>query len=89
MAEVPSSEGLLIHLEASLLYRLDPQRATDVYQKIGPDYLNVARRPQLAVGDARDDRRAHGQRALQRRAGLGRAADAGGDAEVGRSRAAS
>jgi regulator of protease activity HflC (stomatin/prohibitin superfamily) len=41
VAEVPSSEGLLIRLEASLLYRLDPQRVTDVYQKLGPDYLNV------------------------------------------------
>lgn len=41
VAEVPSSEGLLIRLETSLLYRLNASRATDVYQKIGPDYLNV------------------------------------------------
>jgi regulator of protease activity HflC (stomatin/prohibitin superfamily) len=47
VAEVPSSEGLLMHLEASLLYRLDPQRATDVYQKIGPDYLEVVVTPNL------------------------------------------
>jgi len=41
VAEVPSSEGLLMHLETSLLYRLDPQRATHVFQTIGGDYLNV------------------------------------------------
>ena len=45
VAEVPSSEGLLIHLEASLLYRLDPARATDVYQKIGTDYMEVVVSP--------------------------------------------
>jgi prohibitin 1 len=41
VAEVPSSEGLLIRLEASILYRLNPDRVTDVYQKLGPDYLSV------------------------------------------------
>jgi regulator of protease activity HflC (stomatin/prohibitin superfamily) len=47
IAEVPSSEGLLIRLEASLLYRLDGARATDVFQKIGPDYLAVLVVPNL------------------------------------------
>jgi regulator of protease activity HflC (stomatin/prohibitin superfamily) len=47
VAEVPSSEGLLVRLEASLLYRLDPERVTDVYQKLGPDYLNVLVVPSL------------------------------------------
>jgi prohibitin 1 len=41
IAEVPSSEGLLVHLEASLLFRLDARRANDVFQKIGPDYQDV------------------------------------------------
>jgi prohibitin 1 len=41
IAEVPSSEGLLVHLEASLLFRLDARRANDVFQKIGPDYQEV------------------------------------------------
>jgi regulator of protease activity HflC (stomatin/prohibitin superfamily) len=45
IAEVPSSEGLLIHLEASLLYRLEPAQATDVYQKIGPNYMEVVVSP--------------------------------------------
>jgi regulator of protease activity HflC (stomatin/prohibitin superfamily) len=47
VAEVPSSEGLLMHLEASLLYRLDPQRAAEVYQKLGTDYLEVFVVPNL------------------------------------------
>jgi prohibitin 1 len=47
VAEVPSSEGLLMHLEASLIYRLDPMRATDVYQKVGTDYLDVVVTPNL------------------------------------------
>lgn len=47
VAEVPSSEGLLIRLETSLLYRLNPERAMDVYQRVGPDYLNVFVVPNL------------------------------------------
>lgn len=41
LAEVPSSEGLVMHLETSILYRLDDRRAPDVLQKIGPDYAQV------------------------------------------------
>ncbi len=44
-AEVPSSEGLLIHLEASLLYRLEPTQATDVYQNVGRNYVDVVVSP--------------------------------------------
>jgi regulator of protease activity HflC (stomatin/prohibitin superfamily) len=44
-AEVPSSEGLLVQLEASLLFRLDPSRANDVLQKIGPEYQDVVVTP--------------------------------------------
>jgi prohibitin 1 len=40
-AAVPSSEGLIMRLEASLLYRLDPHRAPDVYQTLGRDYAAV------------------------------------------------
>ena len=47
VAEVPSSEGLLMHLEASLIYRLDADRATDVYQKLGVEYLDVLVTPNL------------------------------------------
>ncbi|HEX7484667.1 MAG TPA: prohibitin family protein [Vicinamibacterales bacterium] len=44
-AEVPSSEGLLVQLEASLLFRLDSSRANDVLQKIGPEYQDVVVTP--------------------------------------------
>jgi prohibitin 1 len=40
-AAVPSSEGLIMRLEASLLYRLDPHRSPDVYQTLGGDYAAI------------------------------------------------
>ena len=46
-ADVPSSEGLIIGLETSLLYRLEPERAAEVYQKIGPRYVEVVVIPNL------------------------------------------
>ncbi|MEZ5293681.1 MAG: prohibitin family protein [Vicinamibacterales bacterium] len=46
-ADVPSSEGLIIGLETSLLYRLDPARAGEVYQRIGPGYVEVVVVPNL------------------------------------------
>src|SRR5882762_1429978 len=33
-ASVPSEEGLIVTLDTSLLYRLDAQKAAEVYQKI-------------------------------------------------------
>ena len=46
-ADVPSSEGLIIGLETSLLYRLEPERAAEVYQKIGPRYQEIVVIPNL------------------------------------------
>ncbi len=46
-AEVPSKEGLMMDLEGSLLYRLDPQKADDVYRTIGRDYAEIAVAPQI------------------------------------------
>jgi regulator of protease activity HflC (stomatin/prohibitin superfamily) len=40
-AEVPSKEGLIMGLEASVLYHLDPQQAAAVFQQIGPGYAEV------------------------------------------------
>jgi prohibitin 1 len=40
-ASVPSSEGLIMQLEASLLYRLDAAHAPQVFQTIGRDYAQV------------------------------------------------
>ena len=46
-AEVPSKEGLTMDLEGSLLFRLDPSRAADIYKTIGPDYQEIAVHPQI------------------------------------------
>jgi len=46
-ASVPSEEGLIITLDTSLLFRLDAQKAADVYQKIGPRYVDVVIEPNL------------------------------------------
>ncbi len=47
IADVPSKEGLTIQLEISLLYRLDPQRAVEVYKTVGRDYEAVILTPQF------------------------------------------
>ena len=40
-AVVPSKEGLIMGLEASVLYHLDPTQASTVYQQIGPTFADV------------------------------------------------
>jgi prohibitin 1 len=40
-AAVPSKEGLIMGLEASILYHLDPSQAAVVYQSIGPTFAEV------------------------------------------------
>jgi len=46
-ASVPSSEGLVMNLDTSLIYHLNPEKAADVYQKIGPRYVDVLIEPNL------------------------------------------
>jgi prohibitin 1 len=46
-AEVPSQEGLIMDLEASLLFRLDPEKAADMYKTVGRDYESVTVEPQF------------------------------------------
>jgi prohibitin 1 len=46
-ASVPSSEGLVIALDTSLLFHLNPERAAEVYQKIGPSYEATIVEPSL------------------------------------------
>ncbi|HYV40762.1 MAG TPA: prohibitin family protein [Thermoanaerobaculia bacterium] len=46
-AEVPSKEGLTMDLEGSLLYRLDPSKASEIYRTIGPNYQEIAVVPQV------------------------------------------
>jgi len=44
-ASVPSKEGLIMGLEASVLYHLQPERAAEVFQKVGPGYADVLLTP--------------------------------------------
>jgi len=46
-ASVPSSEGLVMNLDTSLIYHVDPGKAADVYQKIGPTYETTLIEPNL------------------------------------------
>jgi prohibitin 1 len=46
-ANVPSSEGLMMSLDTSLIYHLNPDRAAEVFQKIGADYENIVVEPTL------------------------------------------
>lgn len=45
-AEVPSKEGLMMDLEGSVLYRLDPLKAAEVYKTVGVNYAEVILVPQ-------------------------------------------
>jgi prohibitin 1 len=46
-ASVPSSEGLVMNLDTSLIYHLNPDKAADVFQKIGANYETVVVEPML------------------------------------------
>ena len=46
-ASVPSSEGLVMNLDTSLIYHLNPDKASEVYQKIGANYETVVVEPTL------------------------------------------
>jgi regulator of protease activity HflC (stomatin/prohibitin superfamily) len=46
-ANVPSSEGLMMSLDTSLIYHLDPRRAAEVFQLINADYEQKVVEPTL------------------------------------------
>ncbi|MBI3474290.1 MAG: prohibitin family protein [Acidobacteria bacterium] len=46
-ASVPSSEGLVMSLDTSLIYHLDRDKASQVYQNIGMGYVEVVIEPNL------------------------------------------
>jgi prohibitin 1 len=46
-AEVPSKEGLTMDLEGSLLFRLDPKQAAEIYKTVGRDYAQIIVVPQI------------------------------------------
>jgi regulator of protease activity HflC (stomatin/prohibitin superfamily) len=47
VAEVPSQEGLILNLETSLLFQLDPAKAADIYRTVGSDYVGTIVEPQF------------------------------------------
>src|SRR5438552_8881980 len=47
VAEVPSQEGLILSLETSLLFQLDPNKAVDIYRTVGSDYVGTIVEPQF------------------------------------------
>jgi prohibitin 1 len=46
-AEVPSKEGLMMDLEGSLLFRLDPTKAAEIYKTVGRNYQEIVVQPQI------------------------------------------
>jgi prohibitin 1 len=47
IAEVPSQEGLILSLETSLLFQLDPAKAADIYRTVGSNYVGTIVEPQF------------------------------------------
>ena len=62
-ASVPSSEGLVMNLDTSLIFNLNARQAADVYQKIGPNYIEVLIEPNLRAA-IREATAAHSANAL-------------------------
>lgn len=44
-AESPSKEGLVVALDLTLQFRLDPSKAAEVFRKVGPDYSEIIIKP--------------------------------------------
>jgi regulator of protease activity HflC (stomatin/prohibitin superfamily) len=45
--DTPSSEGLVVHLEVSVIFHLDPVKAVEVYKQIGLEYDSVIVEPNV------------------------------------------
>lgn len=44
---VPSQEGLSVELEISLLFKLDSEKANEIYKTVGPNYADIILVPQF------------------------------------------
>jgi regulator of protease activity HflC (stomatin/prohibitin superfamily) len=62
-ASVPSSEGLVMNLDTSLIYHLNPDKAAEVFQRIGANYENVVVEPTLRAS-IRESTASHSANAL-------------------------
>lgn len=60
---VPSKEGMNVALDVSVLYKLDPSKAVDIYKTVGQDYQDVILLPQYRAA-ARGVTVAHEAKAL-------------------------
>ena len=47
MMNVPSEEGLGVELEISLLFKLNPDKANEIYKTVGPNYVDIILVPQF------------------------------------------
>jgi prohibitin 1 len=47
LADVPSREGLILNLETSLLFQVDPAKAAEIYRTVGADYVGTIVEPQF------------------------------------------
>ena len=62
-ASVPSSEGLVMNLDTSLIYHINPEKAADLYQRVGPNYMTVLIEPNLRAA-IRESTASHSANAL-------------------------
>ena len=44
---IPSKEGLNVNLDITILYRLEPSRAVEIYRTVGPYYKEIVLIPQF------------------------------------------
>jgi regulator of protease activity HflC (stomatin/prohibitin superfamily) len=44
-ASVPSSEGLVMNLDTSVVFHVNPARAADIFRDLGPNYIDVIIEP--------------------------------------------
>ena len=47
VADVPSREGLILSLESSLLFQVDPSKAVDIYRTVSSNYVGTIVEPQF------------------------------------------
>jgi prohibitin 1 len=47
LMSVPSKEGLSVDLEISLLFKLDSEKANEIYKTVGPNYVEIILVPQF------------------------------------------
>ena len=62
-ASVPSNEGLIMTLDVSLLFRLNPEQTPNLYRSVGPAYVSVVVEPNLRAA-VREATASHSANAL-------------------------